>query len=780
MKTFFKFLLQNKLYTIIEAFGLSVALGFVLLLVSYSKTEFNIGNNLPNSNNIYACGTGNFMGMTLGTAPELFPSIPEIKEWTRVMNMGMKEIDIMIGDDYYKVRAMAVDPNFFRFFDYQVSGDASNTLIGKDDVIISSSFAKKAFKEEDPIGKNIRYNESNLHVTAITKDFGPEDIFEKVDIIFNAEYMKDEIAWMNNFGSTTAFFTIAENTTPETVEKKLLDKYCDYWDYYKRDGSDGSFIYGSTVIRMNDIYFCNLDISSPLRHGNKNTVKILSIVALILLISAIFNYINLTVAQTGKRAKEMAIRQLIGQRQSYILRLHIEEAFIFTTICFIIGYVIALLFRSVFNSLLNTDIVLVPDTSMILIILTILIIISFISGLIPALFALRFKPIDVVKGNFRFKSKMVFSRIFIILQNVISTVLIAASIAMTLQIHHLATLPMGYNTKDIIMVWAYNLGFGFEKQHILQQRLKALPQVVDVGMGANTPLLCGLNSVKTDDSEKLSYMKTTTLDSITFKMFGFKVLEQYSDPLPGMAWIDEETKHRYGVTAENNIIGRKNTDQYNVCGVVANYRSGLATDTPANDQHNAIYIAGSEYDWLSVQFVQIRGDRSDALAAVRKVCAEVAKEVVGMPLEMKTTYVDEYLNDSLTGSRNTMTLVMTFMIISIIISTLGLIAMSSYYSGQQKRQIALRKVFGYKTNPVAKWLSLNFLKLTAVAIVIAIPISIQAIRYYLAGFYYTIAFPWIAILISVVITFIITLVSIAWQTMHAASQNPVETLKQND
>ena len=776
MKTFFKFLLQNKLYTAIEAFGLSVALGFVLLLVSYSKTEFNIGNNLPNSDNIYACGAGDFIGMTLGTAPELFPSIPEIKKWTRVVNMG--DVDIMVGDDYYKVKTTAVDPNFFRFFGYQVNG---NALVGKDDVIISSSFARKAFKEEDPVGKNIRYKESNLRVTAIAQDFGPEDLFEKVDIMFNADRLKDQMAWMDNFGPTSIFFTIAENTTPKTVEKKLLDKYCDYWDFYKRDGSDGSFIYGSTVIRMNDIYFCNLDVSSPLRHGNKNTVKILSIVALILLVSAIFNYINLTVAQTGKRAKEMAIRQLIGQRQSYILCLYIEEAFIFTTVCFIIGYFIALLFRSVFNRLLSTDIVLVPDTSMILIILAILITVSLVSGLIPALFALRFKPIDVVKGNFRFKSKMVFSRIFILLQNVISTVLIAIAITMTMHIHHLATLPMGYNTKDVIEVWSYSIGLGHEKQQILLQRLKTLPQVVEVGIGSNTPMQCGINGLSTDDSEKYSYMKTAFMDSTSFHILGFKVLEQYSDPLPGKAWIDEETKQRYGVTANNNIIGKKEKGNiYDVCGVVANYRSGTAVDTPHSDQHNAIYIMGDKDDWFGMQYVKIRGDRNEALAAVKKVCADVAKEIVGMPIDITATYLDEHLNDSLTENRNTMALVITFMVISIILSTLGLIAMSTYYTGLQRRQIALRKVFGYKTNAVAQWLSVNFFRLTVASVVIAVPISIQIIRHYLEGFYYSIAFPWIAILLSVVITIIITLISTAEQTMQAALKNPVETLKQND
>ncbi|MCE2615663.1 MAG: FtsX-like permease family protein [Phocaeicola sp.] len=776
MKTFFKFLLQNKLYTAIEAFGLSVALGFVLLLVSYSKTEFNVGNNLPNSNNIYACGTGDFIGMTLGTAPELFPSIPEIKEWTRIVNMG--DADIMVGDNYYKVKNTAIDQNFFRFFGYQVSG---NALVGKDDVIISSSFARKAFKEEDPVGKTIRYNKSNLRVTAIAQDFGPEDLFEKVDIMFNADRMKDQMSWMDNFGPTAIFFTIAQGTSPETVEKKLLDKYCDYWNYYKRDGSDGSFIYGSTITRMNDIYFCNLDVSSPLRHGNKNTVKILSIVALILLVSAIFNYINLTVAQTGKRAKEMAIRQLIGQRQSYILRLYMEEAFIFTAVCFIIGYFIALLFRSVFNRLLSTDIVLVPDTSMMLIILAILITVSFASGLIPALFALRFKPIDVVKGNFRFKSKMVFSRIFILLQNVISAVLIAIAITMTMQIHHLATLPMGYNTKDVIEVWSYSIGFGHEKQQILQQRLKALPQVVEIGIGSNTPMQCGINGLMTDNSEKYSFMKTAYMDSTSFHILGFKVLEQYSDPLPGKTWIDEETKQRYGVTANNNIIGKKNKgDVYDVCGIVANYRSGTAVDTPYSDQHNAIYIMGDENDRYGVQYVKIRGDHSKALAAVKKVCADVAKEIVGMPIDVTATYLDEHLNDSLTENRNTMALVITFMTISIIISTLGLIAMSTYYTGQQRRQIALRKVFGYKTNSVAKWLSLNFFKLTVTSVVIAVPISIQIIRHYLEGFYYSIAFPWIAILLSVIITVIITLVSTTEQTIQAALKNPVKTLKQND
>lgn len=777
MKTFLKFLSHNKLYTAIEVFGLSVSFGFAVLLLSYAKTEFSVGTNVKDYDNIYACGNGEFIGMTLGTAPEFFPSIPEIKEWTRTV--GEEDANVMVGRDYYSLLVIAADDNFFTFFDHHVTGNPSEVLRGTDDAVISRSFAARAFGGEDPVGRTFSYDGTDFRITGVFDDFGPEDEFLKAEIIINIDKEKDKYQWMDNFGMTVPFVKLQEGASPDDVADKLLDKYCGYWDYYARTNDKNDFIWGSTLTRLDKLYFSTMDKYGHLRSGDRSIVMVLGAVAMILLMSAVFNYINLTVAQTGRRAKEMAVRQLVGQGRGFIMQLYVREAFVFTTACFAVGIVVALLMRPLFDSLLSTDIVLAPDTTSAAAAVGLLAAISLVSGVVPALFVMRFKPIDVVRGSFRFKSKMVFGRVFIVLQNVISTVLVAVAVAMALQMHHLATLPIGYDTDGIIFVRSFEIGVEAEEQGILRQRLKALPQVEDVGLARAIPPICGFNGVREEGKETLSWLRQSMMDSIAFRLFGFKIVEQYSDALNDMVWIDRETQQRYGVTRENNVIGTKESNRVTVCGIVENYRSGTPVSEQMADAHNSIQVMADGQQLSTIQVVKVRGDRREAFAAVKKTCSEVVEEVVGMPLEMEVEYIDRYLYDSLSGSRNTMTLVFIFMIISVLISALGLLAMSVYYTGQQGRQIALRKVFGYSTLSVVRWLTGNFLKLTLVAVVIAVPISVIIIRHYLEGFYFRIDFPWFVLLLSVVATLVVVIASIVGQSVNAASENPVETLNQN-
>lgn len=318
MKSFFQFLKHNKLYTIIEIFGLSIAIGFVLLLAAYAYTENNVGGKQPLSKELYAVGTGEFMGMTLETIPSFAPSIPEISKYTRVQQSI--SMDVMVGEDYFRAEGLGVDTNFFDIFHYRLTGvSPDNILRSKDEMLVSESFARKAFGQENPVGKMIKADDRSFVVIGTFEDFGPYDIYDEQDFMISIK--NSDLAEMDNFGMINTYITLSEGAVIDTVNAKLLRKYCDYWSWYGKDGSSGSFIWGSTLTRYDKIYYSTLQKYSPMRSGNSRQVWILIIVGLVLLISAIFNYINLTVAQTGKRAKEMATRRLLGSSSVQILSL---------------------------------------------------------------------------------------------------------------------------------------------------------------------------------------------------------------------------------------------------------------------------------------------------------------------------------------------------------------------------------------------------------------------------------------------------------------------------
>jgi len=777
--TYLRFLSRNKLYTFIEVFGLSVALGFVILLASYAKTEFSVGAKQPLSRQLYVIGAGNSFGMTLGTSEEFFPSVPEIKAWTRISYGGTA--DVMVGDDYYQAAEISVDTNFFKFFDYRLTGcPKDNVLENEDEVILSESFAKKVFGNEDPIGRTLSVDKSKWTVVGVVEDFGPVDVFKHYDLFTSIKRAQKRVAWMDNFGSTIPIVRLDEGTDVDKVRDDLLKKYLGYWNFYKADNSDNALLWGSSVTRLDKVYFSGMDAWSCLRTGDGKQVELLFIVALVLLVSAIFNYINLTVAQTGKRAKEMATRRLLGESSRNIVARYIAESFAFTVGCFAVGCLLAYSFKPLFDRILNADIVLTPDLTTVLWAVLALVVISVISALLPALLVSQFKPIDVVKGEFRFKNKMIFGKVFIVLQTVFSTILIAMAITMSAQVSYLVNLPVGYETKDVIQVSSQDVGYRRGPQDALRNRLKALPQVVDAGLGITSPISCGANGLHDENNQIIGWMRMAQLDTTSLRILGIKVLEKYSEISSPKVLLTETSKRSLGVTAEHPYAGGSYTKgEYEICGIIPDFRANNALFEPMENERNSIRIIDENYDYAFIQLLKITGDRAEAMAAVKNVCREFAKETTGVPLEMYAYYLDEKLVDDLNGTKNTMLLVIFFMVMAILISALGLFAMSLYYTEQQSRQIAVRKVFGAEVSSAVWTLSKSFMIMSLVAVVLAVPFAVWGITNYLQAFYTKIAFPWWAIVLAALISLLISFISVLGQTYTAATRNPVKTLGQN-
>lgn len=529
---------------------------------------------------------------------------------------------------------------------------------------------------------------------------------------------------------------------------------------------------------MDEIYFSPMNHYTPFRNGTRKQVQILLAIAMILLLSAVFNYINLTVSQTGKRAHEMATRRLMGDSAGQIVLRYLAESAIFTTGCFIGGCLIAVIAKPYFEYLLSTQIAMSLSPATVAYSLLLLVGITGISGLVPALIIRKYSPIDIVKGNFRLQNKQLFSRLFIIVQNVISTFLITLGLTMAVQMHYLATLPTGYNT-DLVFVRTWDLGATYDKQAILQKRLQALPQVAEVALARKLPFASGHDGVHQPDEEEMSWLHLSDMDSTTFRMLGFEVAERWSDPLPGMVWVTEETCRRYNLSADNPHFGKNGNEggyRYNVCGVIRDYRSLMALSTPTPDSHGAVRVMNPQ-GYVISQVIRTRGDRSEALAAIRHTCREVSKEVIGIPKDLEADYIDDYLDKDLTHEKNIVMLVLCFMVISILISAMGLFAMSISYTEQQSKRIALCKVMGAETSSAVWELSKRFMTLSLLAACFALPISLKAVQISLESFYNRIAFPWHLIAAAVLATVAIAFVSIISQTLKVARRNPIESIR---
>ena len=792
MKSYFVFLCRNKLYTAIQIFGLSVALGFVILLLSIVCKDYRVGKTRPCYKQLYTTGSSTMLGVNIKYTPDV-PVPPQIKEWTRMTYYDTEDV-ILEDETILSASTKAVDSTFFRMFDYGLRGCSRHSVLtSRNEVILSESFAREAFPDKDAVGQQVRVYDETCTVVGVMEDFGPNDIFRPVDLFYNMSLVIEKNPYFVEMGFMHSFVTLADGATREDTEQALLKMYKKVWPYWEEKPDEATPCSGSSLTRLDEVYLCDKSHQGHFRSGNKEKMFNLLSVAMVLLVSAVFNYVNLTVALAGKRAKEIATRRLLGDSVWQVVGRSLAESFLFTSICFVLGCLVAVWCKEWFQELLSRKFDLVPNSLTIGVSLGLIVVVSLLAGLIPAVIVSRFKPIDVMKGSFRLQSKMWLSRVFIVAQGVISTVPLALALTMSAQIHHLSTLPLGYNTKNLLLVSLGAFDHKAAKSEPLYNRLKSLPQVKRVGYidsepWTDLPAFFGVAEEGTDG--RIVEVCMMEIDQDCVDMFGFEVVEQYCEPGNGMYWLTESAKRKFNVSKDRPFINHARYNEYDktytissdirfpVCGVIKDFRTS-AIPRDASKYENVIQI--NEKDPTPV-FIMLEldgqsGTDGNALKSIKAVCNEVAMEVTGAKRDVRVMTVEGILDGRLSRFRDTRKVILGFMFLSLLISALGMFAMSVSYTEQQSKQIALRKVMGATVAGAAWELSRPFLLLSLLASVIAVPISIKGMREYLEPFYYRIDFPWWVLVVAVLISLSVAVLSVLWQTLSVARRNPVESIR---
>ena len=793
MKSYFVFLCRNKLYTAIQIFGLSVALGFVILLLSIVCKDYRVGKTRPCYKQLYTTGSCTKLGVNIKYTPDV-PVPPQIKEWTRMTYY--KRLDVILEDETVlpNAKTQAVDSTFFRLFDYGLRGcNRHSVLTSRNEVILSESFARKAFPDKDAVGQQVRIYDETCTVVGVMEDFGPNDIFHPTDLFYNMSLDMEKRPHMAEMG-THSFVMLADGATREDAEQALLKIYKKVWPEWQEKPDEEKTWSGSSLTRLDEVYLCDKWHQAHYRSGNKEKMFNLLAVAMVLLVSAVFNYVNLTVALVGKRAKEIATRRLLGDSVWQVVGRSLTESFLFTSVSFLLGCLVAVWCKEWFQELLSRKFDLMPNSLTIGVALGLIVVVSLLAGLIPAVIVSRFKPIDVMKGSFRQQNKMWLSRVFIVAQGVICTVPLALALTMSAQIHHLSTLPLGYNTKNLLLVSLSDFDFKAAKAEPIYNRLKSLPQVKRVGWIETEPWTDLPTSFGVADEGKNGrgvQVCVTEIDQDCMDMFGFEVVEQFCEPGNGMYWLTESAKRKFNVSKERPYINEVGYNQYDktyivkseirfpVCGVVKDFRTS-AIPRDASKYENVIQIiekAPLASSYIMLELDGQSGTDGNALKSIKAVCNEVAMEITGAKRNVDVMTVEEILDGRLYRLRNKRKVVLGFMFLSLLISALGMLAMSVSYTEQQSKQIALRKVMGSTVEGAAWELSRPFLLLSLLSSVIAVPISIKGMREYLEPFYYRIDFPWWVLVVAVLISLSVAVLSVLWQTLSVARRNPVESIR---
>lgn len=776
MKSYLRFISKNKLYTAIEAVGLSVSLAFVILIGCYVWQQVSIKWENEDAERIYTVGTPGYVGLTYGTAEAFANDIPDIELHTRYMT---DETYTSINGESMKVSVASVDPSFFKMFPYydvlygSLAGFEATT-----NAFVSREFAERLSSDVNGIiGQTLVLYEQQLNIVGVIEDFR-NTLFKPADIILNAKSPANIHTYNNpfdQFGNVLSFFKVSEDTKRDDLYNKIETACRKYYSSYGK-----GFFTNVELLRLDELFFSTSSRNNGiLNAGNRDRLTLLLAIGILLLISAIFNYINLNFALTGKRAKEMATRRLLGEDSKDIFFKYIIESIAFTTLCLVAGIILAIAVTPTINQLLKSDIpVSVAFTpGYVSMFVLLVVIVGIISGLLPASLASRYEPIDIIRGSFRIKSKMIFSKVFIVIQNAIAVFLIVMTLVMETQMRFTENRPANCNTEDIfdLGIWADAPMGG------LVEELRSLPCVKRIGRSSSVPVLGrGGQYSLTADGDEIMY-RLTYMDTVAFNIFGLKVKTDFGAPALNSVWFTEKAFNATGFTEEYYDISQTLSKKAGRCERVAGIIETFPTN-PSNMGEDGLgvvcVVADDELNSADI-IIEIFGDGKDARKQIMDVYSKWSLETFGMYFEpYMCDFVDEYIADTVQkDTRNQMRLIEIFMLLAVMISLLGLVAMSTYFSESQSKDIAVRKVYGGTVGSETVRYVSNYMAMVLTASVIGVPLAVWAAQLYLRRFTYRIDDWWWIPVVAVLISLAISLCAVLWQTLRAAHTDPAKALK---
>ena len=789
MKSYLKFLSRNKAYTLITVVGLVVSLMFIILMGDYTWRQYSIDAWHKHADRIYLTGSEEDFFMWPQAAEEIKAMCPEVEQTCCMISQqgrikyGERETQGKASDNGI---IMLADSVFFQFFSFPlVQGDPRTVLDAPDKCVVTEQLAHELFGDKNPIGQQLQivgdrhvrmgdkadpYDSTLVYtVSGIARDFDhtvfPNETrliasMQRFGAVMGYELTNDAFAY-GPTGTCKAFLMLRHGTTLdskiETIEKHLTDNYM----LWSRMGE-----HHFAVTPLTDIMFAPQNNGYGMQKGDRTRLRILLAAVLAILFFAVSNYINLTVANTGFRAKEMATRRLFGSSQTEISLKFIAESTLMVAVSFALGLALAFHFQADATELFRGKIDLANDISVgtVSASLGFVLLLGTVSGIMPSWQIARFQPIDIVKGNFRYHSKMVASRLFIIVQNVVTIAMLTAALVIWLQLRHLIHAPLGFNTENL-----YYVSSPEGKDQTVRNLLEKMPFVEAIGETSGTSLSTYSTSMRTiTDGDKMVSLYLTNLDSTAFRLFGLEILKDYGPANDGY-YLTEEAMRCFEFGDDKREMTWGKGEKRPICGVIKDFHriNVLAPYLP-------FAIRVQEHMEQPNYLVKTNGDRQ-ARKAFRQMLRDI--DVPENDLQWYVSSVEDNIADTFDEQQNTLKIVSLFTLIAIIISIMGYVGMSVFFIRQRQKEIGIRKIMGSTSGEVMLLMLRTFTAPLLVSFVIAVPLAWYIMRDWLTNFSYRIALsPWIFVAAGFT-CFIISVLSVFIQAWRAASDNPINSIK---
>ncbi len=771
IKTAFRNIVRNKFISFINIGGLGFGIAIFLIIIFYVLHELNHDKFNQNYENIYRLDlvTENQLALSPGMVGELLTNeFPEIKNFNRMDSY--RDYVVKYEDNIQEVKNLLLaDSSFFDMFSYElVKGTKQDLLNRPYTIVLNETTASKIFGDEDPVSKQILFNNKyNFEVTGVIKDM-PDNSHIQANAIISIENLKkfrNDEELFNHFGMWNyyTYFLVNEGTNKEILEEKITNHLRAYFSKFTNEISEVNF----KLVSLKDIYFTN-SRAYEFESGNKAQLKIFIVVGIIILLIAIINYINLTVAQLYNRSKELGVRKVIGAKNKIVFFQLIIESIVFSVIAINLSLVFIEILKPIFNDYLNIQIKIgyFENPALIFYFLMGGVLIGILSGVFPALHVSGINSVKAMNKEVTHgKTGILIRKTLIVVQYIIASSLVIATFIVLIQMRYIQKKDLGFDKEQLIYL-KMNSDIR-KKQDAFKDELLKRTDIKNVSYSYASYRLQSEHWSR-NDGEKSYACHIEFGDKDYLETLGIELIEGRN--FTGNVKTDKD-KFLLNETAareifNGNAVGEKIFDG-EVIGVVKDY----SFETLHKNIEPLAILLEAEY----ASMINIRIDSDNWTKVINEINGIWEDFSPNFPFELN--FVDKYLQSKYKKEIEFSRLFILFSIISILIACLGIIGLISFTIQRKSKEIGIRKVNGANAFRIVLMLSNELNKLVIWSNIIAIPITWYLMSKWLQGFAFRTELPYWAFIASFLIVLTITFIAISYQSYRASKLNPVDALR---
>ncbi len=814
LKNYFKIawrnLMKSKLFSFINIIGLSVGLTCCMLITLYIINETSYDAYQKNANNIYQLGTefvglGNFKKMPntpAGMGETMKNVFPEIVQTARLAALFGEDKTLLqyneksgASKSFYETKGFLADSTFFRMFTYNfIEGNAITALNNPNTVVLSDEIAKKIFGNQPALNKVLHISSSTNgdHDFLVTGVFKPINKPSHIDARFFMSMMGGNIAdfikrQTGDLATNNLYYTYLQ-LKPGSDAKKLEAKFPAFIQQYagKKLQAVG-FNKRQFLVPLKKIHL-DEDVKNNITAGGSTIyLYILASIALFTLLIACINFMNLATAQSAKRSSEVGIRKVLGAEKKLLIIQFLGEAVLMSLLAFILALAFTELLLPAFNSVSGKTLSLSFSNNVIFILS--FIIVSIVTGLIagsyPAFYLSSFNPAKVLKGKFSNSlSAIALRKGLVIFQFIISIVLIIASVVIANQMKYLRSADLGF-AKDQQVIIPLRSNNAKNMYASFRNELLKHSDVTNVGASLYYPGISNFSdniffkdgeSMQQGKDVKMNYIDTRFLQTLNIKPVAGRLYsdDYYAEDTTGTIVLNETAAKLFGFANAAQAINQKlhftfnnSTYNFNIIGVVKDFHY--------EDLHLPIGPYGFQLNTQQYNYMIAHvkpGNITASLTSIQNVWHNLNSSE---PFDY--SFLDKDFQKNYDAENKLAAIVGDFTIIAILISCLGLFGLATFSAEQRIKEIGVRKVLGASVTSIVALLSKDFLKLVAIAVLIASPIAWLTMNKWLQSFAYRTNISWTVFLITTLAAMLIALLTISFQAIRAAISNPVKSLR---